>query len=107
MSDWQVYRIQDHIQKCNFHAAGNRVCYCYEQIKIYSRGGFALGRNISSDSTAHPEYCLCAKCNTFVKIVEYSGTVEHGDLILDGTCAVCGHTAARVVEMPQVSHENN
>ena len=50
---------------------------------------------------------LCAKCNILVEIVDYTGTVENGDLILDGSCAVCGHAAARVVETSQMKHENN
>jgi hypothetical protein len=50
---------------------------------------------------------FCAKCNVVVEIVNYYGTVENGDLILDGTCAFCGHAAARVVETSQASHENN
>lgn len=50
---------------------------------------------------------FCAKCNILVEIVNYSGTVENGDLILDGDCAFCGHAAARVVETSQASHENN
>ena len=45
--------------------------------------------------------------NSKVEIVNYCGTVEKGDLILDGTCAVCGHAVARVVETSQTSHEHN
>jgi len=50
---------------------------------------------------------FCAKCNVLVKIVDYYGTVENGDLMLDGTCAFCGHAAARVVETSKARHENN
>lgn len=50
---------------------------------------------------------ICAKCNVFVEIVDYTGTVENGDLILDGSCALCGHAAARVVEASQLKRENN
>jgi hypothetical protein len=50
---------------------------------------------------------LCAKCNAFVKIIDYHGMVENGDLVLDGTCSVCGHASARVVEPTQMRHENN
>ena len=50
---------------------------------------------------------FCAKCNVPVELVNYYGTVENGDLILDGDCAVCGHAAARVVEISQASHKNN
>jgi len=50
---------------------------------------------------------FCAKCHVVVELVDYTGTVENGDLVLDGSCAVCGHAAARVVETSQASHENN
>jgi hypothetical protein len=50
---------------------------------------------------------ICAKCNVFVEIVNYCGALENGDLVLDGTCAFCGHTAARVVEMSKIRFENN
>ena len=50
---------------------------------------------------------FCAKCNVVVEIVNYYGTVENGDLILDGICAFCGHAAARVVETSKISHKNN
>lgn len=50
---------------------------------------------------------VCAKCNTFVEIVNYYGTVENGDLVLDGTCAFCGHVSARVVETSQANHVSN
>jgi hypothetical protein len=50
---------------------------------------------------------LCAKCNIMVEIVNYSGTVENGDLILDGDCAFCGHAAARVVETSKANYKNN
>jgi len=50
---------------------------------------------------------LCAKCNTFVEIIDYYGKVVNGDLVLDGSCAVCGHASARVVEPSQMRQENN
>ena len=50
---------------------------------------------------------FCAKCNIPVKLVNYYGTVENGDLILEGDCAICGHAAARVVETSQASYEKN
>jgi hypothetical protein len=50
---------------------------------------------------------LCAKCNRFVEIIDYYGKVEDGDLVLDGTCAFCGHASARVVEPSQMRRENN
>lgn len=50
---------------------------------------------------------FCAKCNVVVEIVDYYGTVENGDLMIDGTCAFCGHAAARVVETSKIRIENN
>ena len=49
----------------------------------------------------------CAKCDTFVEIVNYYGTVKDGDLCLDGDCAVCGHAAARVVETSKANYAKN
>ena len=50
---------------------------------------------------------LCAKCNVLVEIVDYTGKVENVDLVLDGSCAFCGHAAAGVVEFPLANYENN
>ena len=49
----------------------------------------------------------CAKCDTFVEIVNYYGTVKDGDLCLDGDCAVCGHAAAKVVETSKANYSKN
>jgi len=49
----------------------------------------------------------CAKCDTFVEIVNYCGTVKDGDLCLDGDCAVCGHAASRVVETSKANYAKN
>ena len=50
---------------------------------------------------------LCAKCNTYVEIVNYYGSVKDGDLCLDGDCVVCGHASARVMEAAQAKPKNN
>ncbi len=51
---------------------------------------------------------FCVKCRTAVEIVNYTGHVEkNGDLILEGSCAVCGREVVRVVETSEVRHENN
>ncbi len=51
---------------------------------------------------------FCIKCRTAVKIVNFTGTVEkNGDLILEGSCAVCGQKVVRVVETSEVRNENN
>jgi hypothetical protein len=41
---------------------------------------------------------LCPHCRDAVRIVDYSGSVVSGDLILRGKCAICGHEVARLVE---------
>ena len=49
----------------------------------------------------------CAKCDTFVEIINYYGTVKDGDLCLDGDCAICGHAAASVVDASKAKPKNN
>lgn len=41
---------------------------------------------------------FCSHCRGVVKIVDFKGTVSRGDLVLDGSCAVCGNEVTRVVE---------
>jgi hypothetical protein len=51
---------------------------------------------------------FCVKCRGAVQIVNYSGTVaKNGDLILDGSCAVCGHGVTRTLETSENRNENN
>jgi len=51
---------------------------------------------------------FCVKCRTAVQIVNFAGTVEkNGDLILKGSCAVCGHEVVRSLETSEVRNENN
>ena len=40
----------------------------------------------------------CSHCGGSVKIVNYSGSIKSGDLLLKGNCANCGHEVARLVE---------
>lgn len=40
----------------------------------------------------------CPHCRDSVKIVDYSGSVVSGDLLLKGHCEICGHEVARLVE---------
>jgi len=40
----------------------------------------------------------CFHCRDTVKIVNYSGSVKAGDLLLKGDCANCGHEVVRLVE---------
>jgi hypothetical protein len=41
---------------------------------------------------------FCTKYIIPVEIVKYFGIAENGDLVLDGSCALCGHAAAWVIE---------
>jgi hypothetical protein len=41
---------------------------------------------------------FCGHCRGAVSIVNVTGTVKGGDLVLNGNCAVCGHDVARHVE---------
>ena len=40
----------------------------------------------------------CSHCRGAVTIVNFTGAVKGGDLVLRGSCAVCGHEVARLVE---------
>jgi hypothetical protein len=40
----------------------------------------------------------CGHCRGGVTITRFSGTVKSGDLLLQGSCAICGHEVARLVE---------
>jgi len=42
----------------------------------------------------------CAHCHGPVSIVNVSGTLKRGDLVLEGNCAKCGREVARLVEGP-------
>jgi len=51
---------------------------------------------------------FCGKCCGSRPIVNFTGEVEaHGDLILRGSCAVCGHHVVRVLETSENRNENN
>jgi hypothetical protein len=41
---------------------------------------------------------FCSQCRDSVRIVDYSGSVVSGDLLLKGKCAICGQKLARLVE---------
>jgi hypothetical protein len=43
-------------------------------------------------------HVFCGKCRGSVEIVDYSGSMMRGDLLLKGKCAKCGHDIARFVE---------
>jgi len=41
---------------------------------------------------------LCSHCRDSVRMVNYSGSVVSGEMLLKGNCAICGHDVARLVE---------
>jgi hypothetical protein len=51
---------------------------------------------------------FCGKCGGSRPIINFTGDVEdHGDLILRGSCAVCGHKVVRLLETSEIRNENN
>ena len=40
----------------------------------------------------------CVHCSGETGIVDFSGVVESGNLVLEGSCAACGEAVARVIE---------
>ena len=41
----------------------------------------------------------CVACHTTTTIVQFTGRIEQGDLVLDGRCINCGGPVARVIEV--------
>jgi hypothetical protein len=52
------------------------------------------------------ENVFCAKCKGS-EMVDYSGSEKNGDLVLEGSCANCGHRVVRVVETSEAPPPNN
>ena len=51
---------------------------------------------------------FCVKCRKSVQIVNFTGDVDkRGDVILKGSCAVCGREVVRVLETSENRSENN
>jgi hypothetical protein len=50
---------------------------------------------------------FCTQCRDSVEMVDYGGTVKGGDVVLDGSCAKCGHRVVRVVETSEAPPPNN
>ena len=48
------------------------------------------------DNLLHNVWCV--KCRTAVEMVDFAGKEEHGNLILEGGCRVCGEKVCRFVE---------
>ena len=52
--------------------------------------------------------CFCVKCLTSVQIVNFKGDVKmNGNVILKGSCAVCGYEVVRILETSEIRIENN
>jgi hypothetical protein len=43
---------------------------------------------------------FCSQCGVGVTIINYTGAIKDGDLLLRGSCAVCGHEVVRLLEGP-------
>jgi hypothetical protein len=50
---------------------------------------------------------FCADCRGSVEIINFTGEVSEGNLVLKGSCAKCGHAVARLVETSQVDSSAN
>ena len=44
---------------------------------------------------------FCSHCGVGVPIINYTGAIKDSDLILRGSCAVCGHEVVRILEGPE------
>jgi hypothetical protein len=49
---------------------------------------------------------FCTRCRTSVEIVDYTGTERNGDVVLSGSCKVCGHKVVRVIETSEQPTNN-
>ncbi len=47
------------------------------------------------------KHVFCGKCRGSVGMVRFTGEEENGDVILKGSCAVCGQEVVRVVEISE------
>jgi hypothetical protein len=53
------------------------------------------------------ENVFCGKCRTTVEMVMFTGKLERGDIILEGSCAVCGARVVRVLETSEQDEQRN
>lgn len=44
------------------------------------------------------KHVWCPRCRRPTEIVDYSGRVEEGDLVLEGRCQACGSSVGRLIE---------
>ena len=96
---WQVFSLRCIRESVCLHSMSKR--------KFTPEAALLWGTILAEAKKRILKSAICAKCNTFVELVNYYGTVEKGDLILEGDCSVCGHAAARVVEFSKMKHGNN
>ena len=47
------------------------------------------------------ENVFCSQCRVAVRIINYTGAIKDGDLLLRGNCAVCEHEVVRLLEGPE------
>ena len=52
----------------------------------------------SDDKSLLLDNVYCSRCRDAVKIINFKGSVQGGDLVLNGECNVCGNAVARVIE---------
>jgi hypothetical protein len=65
----------------------------------FSPQAAAFWANIAMQQRAQKlDNVFCGHCLCGVEIVDYSGSMKSGDLLLKGKCAKCGHDVARLVE---------
>jgi hypothetical protein len=67
--------------------------------EVFTESGDILEGNSSRFQKAL-DNVYCSRCRTVVRIVNFSGAIKGGDLLLSGRCAVCAGTIARLIEAP-------
>lgn len=50
---------------------------------------------------------FCAGCRGATEMVDFTGSENKGDLVLEGVCATCGGRVVRVVETSEAPPPNN
>ena len=49
----------------------------------------------------------CGGCRGTAEMIDYTGSVKNGDVLLKGACAKCGRLVVRVVETSEAPPPNN
>lgn len=50
---------------------------------------------------------FCVECLGSVEIIKFTGEEQHGNLVLTGSCATCGHKVVRVLDTSEVDSSGN